>query len=153
MKEALEEADKAFLKGEVPVGAVLVREGKIIARAHNLVETCQDATAHAEILCLREGMRQLNNWRLVGTTLYTTLEPCTLCAGALFLSRVSCLVWGAPDTRHGANGSWVDVFSLKHPTHRVEVRTHVLSELSSEKMRLFFQKQRGRCAHSIQRTN
>src|ERR1700761_6222819 len=104
MLEALKEAWKAFLKDEVPVGAVLVQDNRIIARGHNQVEMLKDATAHAEMLCITSGEAALENWRLIDTTLYATIEPCCMCAGALFLSRVPTLVWGAPDIRHGANG-------------------------------------------------
>lgn len=142
MKEALKEAKKAFKAGEVPVGAVLVHEGKVIARSHNQIETLQDATAHAEMLCVTMGASFFSNWRLLKTTLYCTLEPCVMCAGALFLSRVEKVVWGAPDIRHGANGSLIDFFSLKHPTHQVEVVGHVLEEESKILMQEFFRKRR-----------
>src|SRR3990172_2440938 len=104
MHEAIAEAKAAFAKGEVPVGAVLVKEGVVIARAHNLVESASDATAHAEMLCLKKGADFLKNWRLLGATLYCTLEPCPMCAGAMIHSRLERLVWGAPDVRCGAHG-------------------------------------------------
>ena len=110
MREALKEAKKAFEKDEVPVGAVLVHKNRIIARGHNQVELLQDATAHAEMICLSAGAEALGNWRLAETTLYCTLEPCCMCAGALLSARVTRLVWGAPDLRVGANGSWIDLF-------------------------------------------
>ena len=91
MRVALEEAKKAFEEGEVPVGAVIVHEGKIIARAHNEVEQRKDATAHAEILCLKSAARYFGNWRLSNAQLYSTLEPCAMCAGALLLSRIETL--------------------------------------------------------------
>ncbi len=112
MLEALKEAWKAFQNGEVPVGAVLVKDGKMIAKGSNQVELLHDATAHAEMICMTAGEAALENWRLVETTLYCTLEPCVMCAGAMLLSRVPRLVWGAPDLRHGANGSWIDLFSI-----------------------------------------
>lgn len=142
MLEALKEAWKAFLRDEVPVGAVLVRDQEIIARGYNQVELLQDATAHAEILCITSAEAAIENWRLKGCVLYTTLEPCCMCAGAMFLSRVSTLVWGAPDLRHGANGSWVDLFTLSHPTHSVEVRQGVLSHECALLMKQFFQLKR-----------
>jgi tRNA(adenine34) deaminase len=142
MREALKEAEKAFEKGEVPIGALLVYEGEIIARAHNEVETLKDASAHAEMLCLKAGARYFDNWRLTGTTLYSTLEPCSMCAGAILLSRVDKLVWGAKDLRHGADGSFIDLLSRKHPTHQLEVEAHVLQEEAAELMRQFFQKRR-----------
>lgn len=142
MVEALREAWKAYQADEVPVGAVLVQGGRIIARGHNQVEMLNDATAHAEMLCLTAGEAALENWRLADTVLYCTVEPCSMCAGALLLTRVPRLVWGAPDVRHGANGSWVDLFARKHPTHQVEIRKGVLEEVSGQLMRDFFQKRR-----------
>lgn len=142
MREALREAEIAYGKNEVPIGAVLVHEGKVIARAHNLVESRKDAAAHAEILCLQEGAKVLDNWRLLQTTLYCTLEPCPMCAGAMIHSRISRLVWGAPDLRCGAHGSWVDLFRLKHPIHQVSAEGGVLAVAAAELMRAFFQKRR-----------
>lgn len=142
MREALKEAKKAFERDEVPVGAVLVHKGKIIARGHNQVELLQDATAHAELVCLSAGAEAIGNWRLLDTTLYCTLEPCCMCAGALLSSRVSRLVWGAPDLRVGANGSWIDLFSHQHPIHEIEIVPRVLEAESADLMRAFFQKQR-----------
>jgi tRNA(adenine34) deaminase len=142
MLEALKEAWKAFKADEVPVGAVLVKEGRMISRGYNQVELLKDATAHAEMLCLTTGASVLENWRLVNTTLYCTIEPCTMCAGAMLLSRISTLVWGAPDVRHGANGSWMDVFDRVHPTHQVEIRKGVLQDVCASLLKDFFQKQR-----------
>ncbi|GAB4189776.1 MAG: nucleoside deaminase [Simkaniaceae bacterium] len=142
MEEALKEANKSFQKKEVPVGAVLVFQGKIIARAHNSMEALQDPTAHAEMLCIRKGAKVLKNWRLLGTTLYTTLEPCSMCAGALFLARIERLVWGAPDLRHGANGSFVDLFSHAHPTHEIQVKKGMLAEKSEFLLKEFFRLRR-----------
>lgn len=142
MLAALKEAWKAFIKGEVPVGAVLVKEGKIIARGHNQVEMLRDATAHAEMLCITVAEAAEDNWRLNGTTLYCTIEPCSMCAGALLLSRVSNLVWGAPDLRHGANGSWVNLFDKQHPTHEVSIKNGVLQDYCATLMQDFFKKRR-----------
>lgn len=142
MREALKEAKKAFARDEVPIGAVLVHENKVIARGFNEVELLQDATAHAEMICLTAGASALGNWRLENTTLYCTLEPCAMCAGAMLSSRISRLVWGAPDLRLGANGSWIDLFSMKHPMHSLEVTSHVLEEESALLMRTFFEKMR-----------
>jgi tRNA(adenine34) deaminase len=145
MREALEEAKKGALLGEVPVGAVLVYKGEVIARAHNLVETSRDASAHAEMLCLRQGSQFFSNWRLVGTTLYCTLEPCPMCAGAMILSRLDTLVWGAPDLRHGAHGSWLNLLDVQHPIHQLTVRQGVLKEEAAFLMKDFFRNQaRGR---------
>lgn len=142
MMEALKEAWKAFKAKEVPVGAVLVKQGKVIARGHNQVELLNDATAHAEMLCLTAGEAALENWRLADTTLYCTIEPCSMCAGAMLLTRVPTLVWGAPDLRHGANGSWIDLFEKSHPTHNIAIRSGVLQEPCGALMRDFFQKRR-----------
>jgi len=142
MRAALEEALLAFAKDEVPIGAVLVYNGEIIARAHNQVESLQDATAHAEILCLRQASKKLNNWRLLESTLYTTLEPCSMCAGALILSRVKNLVWGAPDIRQGAGGSWIDLLNIPHPIHNLLIKQGVLAGESARLMKEFFQNKR-----------
>lgn len=142
MREALKEAKKAFDKDEVPVGAVLVRANKIIARGHNEVELLQDATAHAEMICITAGTTALENWRLAETTLYCTLEPCAMCAGAILASRIQRLVWGAPDLRLGANGSWTDLFAIKHPMHSLEIASRVLQEESAFLLKSFFEKQR-----------
>lgn len=142
MSLAIEEAKQAYLIGEVPVGAVLVKDNEVIARAHNLVETQRDASSHAEMLCLSAGAKVLENWRLLDTTLYCTLEPCSMCAGAMLLYRIKRLVWGAKDVRHGAHGSWVNLLDSSHPTHQVDVRRGVLAHECSELMSSFFQKRR-----------
>lgn len=142
MKEALKEAKKAFEEDEVPVGAVMVLQGKIIARGHNQVEVLQDPTAHAEMLCITSAFAFLGSWRVEGLVLYTTLEPCCMCAGAIFSSRISKVVWGAEDIRLGANGSFVDLFALKHPMHQVEVTKGACHEEAALLMRNFFQKKR-----------
>jgi tRNA(adenine34) deaminase len=142
MREALKEAQNAFEQEEVPVGAVLVVKQSIVARGHNQVELLQDATAHAEMICLTAGASALRQWRLMDTTLYCTLEPCVMCAGAMFASRIKRLVWGAKDVRLGVNGSWFDLFAQKHPMHTIEVCSGVLEAESADLMRRFFQKQR-----------
>lgn len=142
MLEALKEAKKAFKAEEVPIGAVLVRKGQVIARGYNQVELLNDATAHAEMLCLTTAEAALENWRLLDTTLYCTLEPCAMCAGAMFLTRISRLVWGAPDFRHGANGSLFNLFEKKHPIHSIEVTGHVLEEPCAMLVKEFFKKRR-----------
>ena len=109
MQEALIEAEKASSLGEVPVGAVIALGGKIIARAHNLVETKKDATAHAEVLAMQEAGRALGNWRLKDAVLCVTLEPCTMCIGAAKLSRIPTIIFGANDPRMGAVGSLYDI--------------------------------------------
>lgn len=142
MLEALKEAWKAYKAKEVPVGAVLVHKKSVIARGSNQVEMLKDATAHAEMICLTSGAAALENWRLADTTLYCTIEPCAMCAGAMLLSRVPQLVWGAPDLRHGANGSWVNLFEKSHPTHAIAIRSGVLKEPCAMLLRDFFQKRR-----------
>ncbi len=142
MREALREAKKAYLAEEVPIGAVIVFDGHIIARGHNQVELLNDATAHAEMLSITAAENAMGNWRLSGCTLYCTLEPCPMCAGALLLSRVDTLVWGAPDLRHGANGSWVNLFDKPHPTHTISIRQGVLREWCERPLKQFFQKRR-----------
>lgn len=142
MIEALKEAAKAYKSGEVPVGAVIVHEGRVISRGHNQVEMLKDATAHAEMLCITAASSAAENWRLLDFTLYCTVEPCSMCAGAMFLSRIKRLVWGAPDLRHGANGSWVDLFLREHPIHNVEVTRGVLEDHSAALMQGFFRERR-----------
>src|SRR6185437_14404549 len=100
------------------------------------------ATAHAEMLCLKQAASKIGNWRLLESTLYCTLEPCLMCAGALILSRVKTLVWGAPDLRHGAGGSLMDAFALDHPIHQVEIRKGVLKDESATLLKKFFQERR-----------
>ncbi len=142
MLEALKEAWKAYKENEVPVGAVLVQGGRVIARGHNQVEMLRDATAHAEMLCITAGASALENWRLEQTTLYCTIEPCAMCAGAMLLSRLPVLVWGAPDIRHGANGSWINLFGQPHPTHSLTIRKGIFQEQSGAILRDFFQQRR-----------
>jgi tRNA(adenine34) deaminase len=103
MNEALIEAKIAFEEGEVPIGAVLVYEKKIIARAHNTIEKNRSVLSHAELLCLEQGSKTLQNWRLLGTTLYVTVEPCMMCSGAILHARVPRIVWGCPNTRFGGH--------------------------------------------------
>jgi tRNA(adenine34) deaminase len=142
MLEALKEAWKAYQKKEVPVGAVLVKEGKIIARGHNQIELLNDATAHAEMLCITAAESALENWRLQETTLYCTLEPCSMCAGAMLLTRIPRLVWGAPDLRHGANGSWINLLEKPHPMHTISVKSGVLGEYAAGLLQDFFKEVR-----------
>lgn len=142
MQEALKEAKKAFEKGEVPVGAVLVSQNQVIASAHNQVESLIDATAHAEMLCLKKGYALLKNWRLSGCTLYTTLEPCPMCAGALISSRIDRVVWGAPDIRQGAGGSLIQLLGVPHPIHTIQIKSGLLADESAALMKQFFQERR-----------
>lgn len=142
MLEALKEAQKAYEAEEVPVGAVLVHKGRILARGYNQVEMLNDATAHAEMLCITAGAVAKENWRLLETTLYCTLEPCAMCAGAAILSRVTRIVWGAKDLRHGVNGSWIDLFATTHPIHNIEITGGILEEPAAFLMKTFFKMRR-----------
>jgi tRNA(adenine34) deaminase len=144
MKAALEEARKGFKKDEVPVGAVIVSGGRIVARAHNLRESLIDPTAHAEILCIKKAAKKLGGWRLDSAVLYTTLEPCPMCAGAIVHARVGELVYGADDPKAGACGSIMNVVSSGHLNHRVKVTSGVLANESSEILCRFFKKLRSR---------
>ncbi|KAH6762979.1 hypothetical protein C2S52_020412 [Perilla frutescens var. hirtella] len=158
MREALLEAQKAADNWEVPVGAVLVHNGKIIARGCNLVEELRDSTAHAEIICIREASNILRTWRLSETTLYVTLEPCPMCAGAILQARVDTLVWGAPNKLLGADGSWIRLFpgdggngaeasdkpaAPVHPFHpKMNIRRGVLALECADAMQQFFKRRR-----------
>ena len=142
MELALAQARLAAARGEVPVGAVLVRDGSVIAEAHNLIESTPDATAHAEMLVLREGARAAASWRLEGMALYVTLEPCPMCAGAMVLARIARLVYATPDPKKGAVDSVYDV--LRHPAnnHRVQVSSGFLAEPAARLLREFFLERR-----------
>jgi tRNA(adenine34) deaminase len=150
MAAALEEARRAADEGDVPIGAVVVYDGEIIASAHNLREGLQDPTAHAEMLALREAARKLRGWRLTGATLYVTLEPCAMCAGALVLARIDRLVYGADDPKAGACGSVFDIVREPRLNHRMEVEGGVLAEKCGSVLRDFFENRRngsvGKCA-------
>ena len=138
MQEALKEAEAAKEKGEVPVGAVVVWGDKIVGRGHNQVETLKDATAHGEILAITAASRALNSWRLEETTLYVTLEPCSMCAGAIILSRVSRLVFGPMDPKAGACGSLFNLLIDSRLNHQVEITRGVLEDECSEILKEFF---------------
>jgi len=138
MGEALEEAAQAAEIGEVPIGAVVVHRGQVIARAHNRREVDRDPTAHAEILVLREAAQLLGSWRLEGCSIYVTLEPCFMCAGAIVNARVDRLVYGAADPKAGAVGSLADVPGDERLNHRPAVRCGVLAEPCGEILRSFF---------------
>lgn len=143
MQEALREAVKAYAKGEVPVGAVVVLDGSIIGRGHNLRETLQDSSAHAELLAMREAAQNLGSWRLNGTTLYSTLEPCPMCAGAMVQFRVKLLVYGAADPKSGAVDSVMDIVRQPALNHRLEVVSGVLEEECRRLLKSFFKELRG----------
>lgn len=142
MARALEIARVAGRAGEVPVGAVVVREGRLVAEAHNRTVTDTDPTAHAEVVAIRKAARRLGDWRLTGSTLYATLEPCALCAGALVLARVDRLVYGAPDPKAGMAGSLENLVQDDRLNHRVELRAGVLAGTSADLLRGFFRERR-----------
>jgi len=142
MRLALAEAEKAFQAGEVPVGAVVVRGGEVIASAHNGPVGLKDPSAHAEILALRRAAAEEGNYRLAGTTLYVTIEPCLMCAGALIHARVSRLVFGATDPKGGAVVSLYGVLGDARLNHRVEATGGVLREACSEILSRFFREKR-----------
>lgn len=138
MREALVEAEKALALGEVPVGAVVAVDGRIIARGHNLRETQQDVTGHAELAAMRAAARVLGDWRLENATVYVTLEPCPMCAGAIVQARVSRVVYGAEDPKAGAAGSVVELLREPRLSHQVEVIGGILAEECAALLQRFF---------------
>jgi tRNA(adenine34) deaminase len=138
MREALAEAERAAAIGEVPIGAVVVRGGEIIGRGHNRRETDRDPLAHAELLAIREAARWMGGWRLTECTLYCTLEPCPMCAGALVNSRIERLVYGAADPKAGWCGTLGNLVQDPRLNHRLEVTAGVLAEESAALLRGFF---------------
>ena len=141
MKEALKEAKKAYEKLEVPVGAVIVKNGKIIARAHNLKETKKNTTKHAEILAIEKASKKLNAWRLLDCEMYITLEPCSMCAGAIINSRIKKIYIGALDEKTGAAGSVLNLFDYKF-NHKVEVEKGILQKECEKVLKDFFKELR-----------
>ncbi|MGQ9571004.1 MAG: tRNA adenosine(34) deaminase TadA [Thermodesulfovibrionales bacterium] len=142
MRVALEEAKVAFEKGEVPVGAVLVRNRRIITKAHNQKETSNDPTGHAEIIVLRNSSKKNNNWRLTEATLYVTKEPCIMCAGAMINARLKKLVFGCRDEKGGAVKSLYHILSDKRLNHQVEVVSGILEKECEEILKSFFLEKR-----------
>ncbi len=143
MARALEQARLAFVRGEVPVGAALVCDGSLVAEGHNRSSTWSDPTAHAEVVVIREAARRIGDWRLSGTTLYSTLEPCALCAGAVVLARIPRVVYAAADPKSGMAGSLGNLVQDARLNHRVELTRGVLGEESSAILREFFMERRG----------
>ena len=138
MKQALKEAKKAYEKLEVPVGAVIVKDGKIIAKAHNLKETKTDTTKHAEILAIQKASKKLESWRLLDCEMYITLEPCSMCAGAIINSRIKKVYIGALDEKTGAAGSVLNLFEDYKFNHKVEVENGVMQEECENILKDFF---------------
>lgn len=142
MQLALEEARQAEMEGEVPIGALIVHEDRVIASAHNQREQLRDPTAHAEMIAVTQAAESLNSWRLENTTLYVTLEPCTMCAGAIVQARIPLVVYGAADSKAGAVESLFRLLSDPRLNHRPSVLSGVLSGPCGEILTSFFQRQR-----------
>jgi tRNA(adenine34) deaminase len=142
MRAALREAELSAAEDEVPVGCVIVHDGTIVGRGRNQVETLQDATAHAEIVAIGAASNALGSWRLNECTMYVTLEPCAMCAGAIVLARLGRMVYGATDPKAGACGSVLDVIHEPRLNHRVEVANGVLAEECGGLLRQFFARKR-----------
>ena len=128
MKKAIKEAEKAYKKLEVPVGAIIVKDGKIIARGHNLKETKKDTTKHAEMIAIQKASKKLDSWRLLDCEMYVTLEPCSMCAGALINSRIKKLYIGTDDGKTGAGGSVLNLLGDYKFNHKIEVEKYILKE-------------------------
>ena len=143
MREALALARGASERGEVPVGAVAVFEGRVVGRGANAREGARDPTAHAELAAIREAARTLGRWRLTGVTLYVTLEPCAMCAGAMVLARIDRLVYAASDPKAGTVGSLMDLSADPRLNHRFPVERGLLAEEAGELLRAFFRSRRG----------
>jgi tRNA(adenine34) deaminase len=146
MREALALAREAGDRGEVPVGAVAVLEGRIVGRGANAREGARDPTAHAELVAIQEAARSLGRWRLTGVTLYVTLEPCAMCAGAMVLARIERLVYAASDPKAGAVGSLLDLSADARLNHRFAVDRGLLAEEAGELLRAFFRSRRNGAA-------
>lgn len=142
MREALKEAEKAKAIGEVPIGAVIVRDNIIIGRGHNTRETTQDATTHAEMQAIREANARLNNWRLEDAEMFVTVEPCPMCTGAIILSRMKKVYYGASDLKAGTAGTLMNLLEDKRFNHQAEVEKGLLEEECKEMLQSFFQELR-----------
>lgn len=142
MKEAVKEAAKALDKDEVPVGAVIVHEGRIIARAHNLIRTLKDPTAHAEMIAITQAADHLKDARLINCSLYVTIEPCSMCTGAAVLARLKRIVYGANDPKTGACGSVMDIANHKKLNHKIEVISGLLQQEGAGLLQQFFKGKR-----------
>lgn len=153
MRLALEEAAKASSRGEIPIGAVIIREGEILAKAHNYREIWQDPTAHAEIVAIRAAASTLGSWRLTETTLYVTVEPCTMCIGAVILARIPRLVFGARDPKAGACGSVFDLAADYRLNHRVLVTGGLLEEDCQALLQQFFRRLRAEAVQTNDSTS
>lgn len=144
MKEALKEAQKSYKKEEIPVGAIIVKDGKIIARGHNLKETKTDPTKHAEIIAIQKACKKLQTWRLTGCTMYVTLEPCSMCAGSLIQSRLDKVVIGTMDEKTGACGSVLNLLADYKFNHIVQIETGIMQEECKTILQQFFKELRAK---------
>lgn len=144
MREALKEAEKSFAKDEIPIGCVIVKDGKIIGRGHNAREELQQAIMHAEIMAIKEANQQEGNWRLLDATLFVTIEPCVMCSGAIGLARIPQVIYGAANQKFGGAGSLYDILTDARLNHRVEVETGVLEDECAAIMQDFFRQGRER---------
>lgn len=144
MKEALKEAQKSYKKEEIPVGAIIVKDGKIIARGHNLKETKTDPTKHAEIIAIQKACKKLQTWRLTGCTMYVTLEPCSMCAGSLIQSRLDKVVIGTMDKKTGACGSVLNLLADYKFNHIVQIETGIMQEECKKILQQFFKELRAK---------
>lgn len=142
MRMALREAEKAFDEREIPIGCVIVKDGVVVGKGHNQIEMLKDATAHAEILSIGTASSSLDNWRLDGCTLYVTIEPCPMCAGAILNSRISRIVYGSPDSRFGGCGTTIDVITNNALKRTVPVTGGVLADECLGILKAFFQRMR-----------
>jgi tRNA(adenine34) deaminase len=142
MRLALREAGRALDHDDVPIGAVIVKDGEVLAAGHNEREIRADPTAHAEMIALREAARSLGSWRVLETVMYVTLEPCAMCAGAIVLARVPRVVFGTTDPKAGAAGSVLNVLDVPQLNHRPEVQSGLLAEDSADLLRTFFASRR-----------
>ncbi len=144
MKEALKEAKKAYRKGEVPVGCVIVEDGKIISRGHNMRESKNDPTAHAEIVAIRKATKKRQSWRLENCDIYVTVEPCSMCAGALLWARIRTIYYGTQDPKGGALCSSYNLFDVPGINHHPQVFSGILADEASQLMTSFFKERRKR---------
>lgn len=142
MKEALKEAKKAYNKEEIPVGAIIVKDNKIIARAHNIKEMKNDTTRHAEIIAIQKASEKLGSWRLIDCEMYVTLEPCSMCAGALIQSRIQKVYIGTMDTKTGACGSVLNLLQDFNFNHKVDIETNIMQKECETILKEFFKKLR-----------
>lgn len=144
MRLSLQEAEKALLQEDVPIGAIAVRDGEIIGRGYNRREADQDPTAHAEMIAIRQAAKAIGHWRLEDVTLYCTLEPCAMCAGAMVLARLPRLVYATSDPKAGAGGSIMNIICHPDLNHQVDVTQGVLADEAAEQIRAFFRMLRAR---------